>query len=922
MARSFHSVDLNAFREIASAFPFTRRITEVHLHHTWRPRQSDYRGLATIQSMWRHHTQNNGWSDIAQHVTIAPRGEIWLCRNFNAAPASSSGFNGNASAGPFMIEMIGDFDVGQETITKEQKQATLGVISAIQMRFNLAPQDMKFHSEMSGKTCPGTSFDKAEWIGEVAAMTAAGGNPRSSKALFADQFRRGASLIQDLLALPQAVDDMATAEHVVGYEMFEAEEPGGRGGSLSGAEPSPQMIEALSDHVVNLERGSFSDSGRIGTTKAHVDRLFEERIPKEIAAAKARKEPARLLFYAHGGLVSEKNALHGAFKQLRFWRENKVYPVFFIWETGLAETIRQLMTGTVDRIRGGARGPFDFLLNAPIEELVRGAGGRIVWDGMKSSAERASGDGGGAAYVAAKAAALAKKHGDDLEIHVVGHSAGSIFHAYFLSALANSGASVKTAHFLAPAIRNDLFHQRVAPLLGKNVGPLTIFTMRKQREKDDTVTPVYRQSLLYLIYEALEERRKTDILGLEISLRGDKLASDIFGLRGMPSELGEVVWAPSNGSDFGSASDSCTHGGFDDDAATMNSVVRRVLDRRNGEPIFPLEDGGARVASNDLWDGQLDVSAQVEEALARLSFTPIGSSPAGTSVQPATPVATRPVVGARRALCIGINDYRYISPLRGCLADAKLWAQTLEALGYTAQILPQEAATAAGIRARVTSFVAAARAGDDLVLQFAGHGSQLEDLSGDEAEEGAAVGEIKDECLCAIDCGSDDDGLVIDDELRIIFSGLADGASLTCFFDCCHSGTISRVHARALSATRLGARGGTAESDLRARYVDPTPAMKHAYARRSAQLRRSGSRAPFIQRDVSFSACTSQELAYESNGQGEFTLQATSIISEGIGVTSNSAFLDRILQRFGEVRRQSPVLDCAPEKRSAYFLSL
>ncbi|WP_370640221.1 caspase family protein [Aurantimonas sp. HBX-1] len=122
--------------------------------------------------------------------------------------------------------------------------------------------------------------------------------------------------------------------------------------------------------------------------------------------------------------------------------------------------------------------------------------------------------------------------------------------------------------------------------------------------------------------------------------------------------------------------------------------------------------------------------------------------------------------------------------------------------------MPQEAATAAAIRARVTSFVATAQAGDDLVLQFAGHGTQLDDLSGDEAEEGAAVREIKDECPCAIDCGSEDDGLVIDDELRLIFSGSADQASLTCFFDCCHSGTISRVHARALSATRLGARSG------------------------------------------------------------------------------------------------------------------
>ena len=98
-------------------------------------------------------------------------------------------------------------------------------------------------------------------------------------------------------------------------------------------------------------------------------------------------------------------------------------------------------------------------------------------------------------------------------------SAESIFHAHFMAALADAEVDIAGAHFLAPAIRNDVFHATVAPLLGGRLGALSVFTMEKQLEKDDSVAKVYRKSLLYLIYEALEARRQTDILGLEISLR-------------------------------------------------------------------------------------------------------------------------------------------------------------------------------------------------------------------------------------------------------------------------------------------------------------------------------------------------------------------------------------------------------------------
>ena len=72
MPRPFLPLAIDQFARIL-ARPLQRRIVEVHMHHTWRPNHAMYRGLASIEAMYQFHTgPQNKWSDIAQHVTIAP----------------------------------------------------------------------------------------------------------------------------------------------------------------------------------------------------------------------------------------------------------------------------------------------------------------------------------------------------------------------------------------------------------------------------------------------------------------------------------------------------------------------------------------------------------------------------------------------------------------------------------------------------------------------------------------------------------------------------------------------------------------------------------------------------------------------------------------------------------------------------------
>ena len=159
---------LAAFHETLAKFRWKRAITQVHLHHTWQPNHASWRGEASIHAMRRFHMEENGWSDIAQHVTIAPDGFIWTGRDWNKAPASSGGHNGNSTGGPFMLEVIGNFDLGHDVFEGAQLRAALGVVAVVQRRHGLAAKTLRFHNQLgSPKTCPGSAVFYEETLAQL-----------------------------------------------------------------------------------------------------------------------------------------------------------------------------------------------------------------------------------------------------------------------------------------------------------------------------------------------------------------------------------------------------------------------------------------------------------------------------------------------------------------------------------------------------------------------------------------------------------------------------------------------------------------------------------------------------------------------------------------------------------------------------------
>jgi hypothetical protein len=655
---------------------------------------------------------------------------------------------------------------------------------------------------------------------------------------------------------------------------------------------APQDLQSLRPHVINLSNGTFSQRGGFSTSKDDVEEIFKHHLPA-FARTRPAGAPLRIVAYAHGGLINEQDGLAIALKHVEWWKSNGVYPIYFAWETGLFDALGSVLSSAGRTSRDiGARGFTDFTDHL-IEGVCRRLRGDLIWGAMKTNAERCSNAGGGAAYLADQLKAFCAAT-PGVELHAVGHSAGSIFHSYFLPAAKKAGVpAFETLQLLAPAVRVDLFKQRLVPLLGKSVRSLTVYSMTDDYEQRDTCIGVYNKSLLYLIYHALEDEARVPILGLQIAASNDPDLKALFSANGGAAARGTAIWSVTPAGGVDAASRSTSHGGFDDDAATMTSVAARVLGQAGRVGLRPYI-GNARQGRE--WP----LSADVERAIAAPALGQVAV--AAASAASVISVAPRPAsrgAGRRLGLCIGIDKYPGQNALFGCVGDARQWKALLkEQLHFDhVEMLTDDHATRAGIVAAVRSLLDEAKSGDVVVIQYSGHGTSLPD------DDGADEADGTDEALVPIDF--ENAQFITDDDIRVFLTErLKEGVSLTIFMDCCHSGTITRMLGRTSDEPLPG---------VRARFIRVKPEIVEAYRALRDRERKEGRVLASVDRTtlrwVNFSACDATEKAFEQNGNGDFTRFATALLAGGIDLT-NSEFQRRIVREFGAQRRQTPQLDC------------
>jgi len=339
----------------------------------------------------------------------------------------------------------------------------------------------------------------------------------------------------------------------------------------SGAKRSSTKRIDIAGHFAHVDDGKLVENDRYWSTEADIG---------ETAAHLSQSdEYEHLLFYAHGGLNSPKASASRIAAMKAGWKRNKIYPFHFMYDTGILEELGDIVARKLPFLRSRVGGFTDFT-DRRIEGLTRKPGSAL-WTEMKRDARVAFGArGGGTKSLNAFLAALDAPGVDQKKLHLVGHSTGGILLAHLLERLVQLGQPrvFESVSLYAPANTLEQFEEIYRPLLRAG-GPIRIkqldlYVLSEELELDDNVGGAYRKSLLYLVSNAFESEQREQILGMKTF--HDDLAD--------AAKL-DVLVATKNGAK--SASES--HGGFDNDPATLNNTLKRILGRASRSPFEAKE---------------------------------------------------------------------------------------------------------------------------------------------------------------------------------------------------------------------------------------------------------------------------------------------------------------------------------------------
>ncbi len=235
--------------------------------------------------------------------------------------------------------------------------------------------------------------------------------------------------------------------------------------------------------------------------------------------------PKRLVLYVHGGLNSEAGAIDRARAMGRYFIGNGCYPIFLVWKTGLLDSIGNLFQ-QLWRDKPVAAGIGERISDATDLLLEKSIGRQLakpIWSEMKENADLAFADRRGGDLLLDALQALAVTWGKDFELHLVGHSAGSIAIGHLLTALTarkNAGRDgglfdrIGKVQLFAPAC-SVAFANRHYASNPEVMSRLHLDILSDKLERKDNVGTVYRKSLLYLVSNALETDAHAPVLGLQ-----------------------------------------------------------------------------------------------------------------------------------------------------------------------------------------------------------------------------------------------------------------------------------------------------------------------------------------------------------------------------------------------------------------------
>lgn len=348
---------------------------------------------------------------------------------------------------------------------------------------------------------------------------------------------------------------------------------------------TPKRME-IAGHFAHFDDGKFEEHGDYWTCPRDIERTAR-RIEE------SDRDYKHLLVYAHGGLNSPKDSARRIAALKDGFKRNGVYPFHIMYDTGVAEEIGDAVSRAFRGAERRAEGFFGRMKDKIIEQTDRMIEDILrkpvtpLWDEMKRDArlpfESAPDGTAGDGIETMKILAVAlKKSG--LKVHLAGHSTGGVLLGHLLAAVDGLGRKdlISSCTLFAPACTIDFFDAHYAPRLGGNatgvrLPRLDIYNLTEKAELEDNVAKMYRKSLLYMVSRAFEREKDKPILGMR---RYSKLLEPRAGLN--------LIYS----SGRGKVTRSTTHGGFDNDHYTLNSMLTGILGTAPGKPFTAEEMKG------------------------------------------------------------------------------------------------------------------------------------------------------------------------------------------------------------------------------------------------------------------------------------------------------------------------------------------
>ncbi|OYO23083.1 N-acetylmuramoyl-L-alanine amidase [Enemella dayhoffiae] len=142
-----------------------REPAQIVIHHTETPNVADLsrdQALTLARAVQKHHMQSNGWSDSGQHFTISRGGFVLEGRHgsLNAARRRDRFVEGAQAKGAndrsIGIENEGTYH--SERPPEQQWEALVDLVAWLCDSYQLGPEAIVGHRDVSPSTCPGDAF--------------------------------------------------------------------------------------------------------------------------------------------------------------------------------------------------------------------------------------------------------------------------------------------------------------------------------------------------------------------------------------------------------------------------------------------------------------------------------------------------------------------------------------------------------------------------------------------------------------------------------------------------------------------------------------------------------------------------------------------------------------------------------------------